>query len=141
MIVLDTNVLSELMRPAPSEAVVNWVSAQPVTRLFTTSITQAEILHGIMLLPAGRRRDTLAAMATAMFDEDFTDRVMPFGSDAARAYAQVASARQRIGRPISQFDAQIAAIARSIGAAVATRNVADFQECGIDVVNPWESGL
>ena len=92
-----------------------------------------------MLLPAGRRRDTLAALATAMFDEDFTDRVMPFGRDAARAYAQVASARQRLGRPISQFDAQIAAIARSIGAAVATRNVADFQECGIDVMNPWES--
>ena len=76
-----------------------------MARLFTTSITQAEILHGIMLLPAGRRRDTLAAMATAMFDEDFTERVMPFGSDAARAYAQVTSARQRTGRPISQFDA------------------------------------
>jgi len=139
VIVLDTNVLSELMRPAPSERVVRWVAAQPATSLYTTSITQAEILHGIMLLPSGRRRNALQTAAEAMFSEDFGGRVLPFGSDATHPYARIAAARRRGGRPISHFDAQIAAIARSAGAEIATRNVADYEACGIQVINPWEA--
>ncbi len=139
MIVLDTNVLSELMRPAPSERVVRWVAAQPATSLYTTSVTQAEILHGIMLLPLGRRRIALEAAAEAMFSEDFGGRVLPFGSEAAHPYARIAAERRRAGRPISHFDAQIAAIARSAGAEIATRNVADYDACGVQVINPWEA--
>jgi predicted nucleic acid-binding protein len=139
VIVLDTNVLSEMMRPAPAESVVRWMATQPATSLYTTSITQAEILHGIMLLPAGRRRNALEAAAVAMFDEDFDGRILAFGSDAARPYARIAAERRQAGRPISHFDAQIAAIARSAGAEIATRNVADFGGCGVKLVNPWES--
>jgi toxin FitB len=139
VIALDTNVLSELMRPAPSERVARWVAAQPAASLYTTSITQAEILHGIMLLPSGRRRNALEAAAEAMFNEDFSGRVLSFGSEAAQRYARIAAERRRIGRPISHFDAQIAAIARSAGATIATRNVADYDACGVEVINPWEA--
>lgn len=139
MIVLDTNVVSELMKPAPAESVLHWTSAQPATSLYTTSITQAEILHGIMLLPSGKRRSALEAAAEAMFHEDFGGRILPFGADAARPYARIAAERRRLGRPISHFDAQIAAIARSTGAAIATRNVADYDACGVKVINPWEA--
>jgi predicted nucleic acid-binding protein len=139
VIVLDTNVLSELMRPAPAGSVVRWIAALPVTSIYTTSITQAEILHGIMLLPAGRRRDALEAAAKALFDADFGGRVLPFGSDAAHAYARIAAKRRQSGRPISQFDAQIAAIAHSAGAAIATRNVADYDATGVGIINPWDA--
>jgi len=139
VIVLDTNVLSELMRPVPTERVVRWVAAQPATSLYTTSITQAEILHGILLLPRGRRRTTLQAAAEAMFNEDFDGRVLPFGSQSAVIYASIAVERRRAGRPISQFDAQIAAISRSAGAAIATRNVSDYEGCGVTVINPWQA--
>ncbi len=139
MIVLDTNLLSELMKPAPAESVMRWVAAQPATRLYTTSITQAEIFHGVMLLPSGRRRNAIEVAAEAMFKEDFGGRILPFASDAARPYACIAAERRRAGRPISQFDAQIAAIARSSGAAIATRNVTDFEGCGVKVIDPWEA--
>lgn len=139
MIVLDTNILSELMRPAPAEIIVRWVTAQPLTSLYTTSITQAEILHGIRLLPAGRRRNALESAAEAMFGEDFRGRVLAFGSKEAQSYARIAAERRRAGRPISHFDAQIAAIARSAGAAIATRNVADYAACGVEVINPWDA--
>jgi predicted nucleic acid-binding protein len=139
MIVLDTNVLSELMRPVPTERVVRWVAAQPATSLYTTSIAQAEILHGILLLPRGRRRTTLQAAAESMFNEDFDGRVLPFGSQSAVIYASIAVERRRAGRPISRFDAQIAAISRSAGAAIATRNVSDYEGCGVKVINPWEA--
>ncbi|HEX9698763.1 MAG TPA: type II toxin-antitoxin system VapC family toxin [Acidobacteriota bacterium] len=137
MILLDTNIVSELMKPAPSAAVVAWIGAQPAQGLYTTSITQAEILHGVMLLPAGKRRRALNDAAHAMFREDFDGRVLGFGSDAALPYAQIAVDRRESGRPISQFDAQIAAIARCFGATLATRNVTDFEGCGIELVNPW----
>jgi hypothetical protein len=139
MIVLDTNVLSELMRPVPTERVVRWVVAQSATSLYTTSITQAEILHGILLLPRGRRRSTLQVAAEAMFNEDFDGRVLPFGTLSAVFYASIAADRGRAGRPISQFDAQIAAISRSAGAAIATRNVSDYEGCGVTVINPWQA--
>ena len=139
MIILDTNVLSELMRPAPEAAVVDWVATQSTASLFITTITQAEILHGILLLPQGRRRGEIEGAADTMFEEDFAGRILPFGSHAAHAYAEIAVARRQSGRPISQFDAQIAAITKSTGAGVATRNVPDFEGCGIEVIDPWQS--
>ncbi len=139
MIVLDTNVVSELMKSAPDAAVARWTADQQATALYTTSITQAEVLHGILLLPAGKRRAALEAAAEAMFDKDFGGRVLPFGGDAARAYAQIAAQHRRSGRPISNFDAQIAAITRIARAAIATRNVADYDHCGIRIVNPWDA--
>lgn len=139
MIILDTDVVSELMKSAPDGAVARWVADQQATTLYTTSITQAEVLHGILLLPAGKRRAALEAAAEAMFDEDFGGRVLPFGGDAARAYAQIAAQRRRLGRPISNFDAQIAAITRTARAAVATRNASDYEDCGIKVINPWHA--
>ena len=139
MIVLDTNVLSELMRSAPDVSVTSWVATQSAANLFVTTITQAEILHGVLLLPRGRRKDAIEAAADTMFEEDFSGRILPFGSLAAHAYAEIAVARRQFGRPISQFDAQIAAIAKSAGAAVATRNVPDFEGCGIEVIDPWQS--
>jgi hypothetical protein len=139
MILLDTNVLSELMKPAPNQGVVAWIAARPAATLFTSSITQAEILHGVMLLPSGKRRSAFEAAAEAMFRDEFAGRVLPFGSDAAPLYAQIAVARRKAGQPISHFDAQIAAIARLTGAAIATRNVLDFQGCGVKVVDPWSA--
>jgi toxin FitB len=137
--VLDTNVISELMKRAPANRVTTWIAAQPATSLYTTSVTQAEILHGIMLLPSGRKRSALEAAADAMFREDFAGRILPFGSDAAHAYARIAADRRRLGRPISHFDAQIAGIARSAGAAIATRNVTDYDSCDVRIVNPWDA--
>lgn len=137
MIVLDTNVVSELMRREPDARVMAWVGEQPMAGLFTTTLTQAEIFYGLALLPKGRRRDALVVAARAMFDVDLAGRVLPFDADAALAYPDIAAGRRRGGQPISQIDAQIAAIVRSRGARLATRNVRDFAECGITVVNPW----
>ena len=139
MIILDTNVISELMKPEPHRRVVKWIDGLPAARLFTTSITKAEILHGILLLPAGRRRQAFERAAEGLFEEDFSGRVLPFAADASLPYATIAARRRAAGRPISHFDAQIAAIAAANMAVLATRNVADFEDCGIDLVDPWES--
>jgi len=138
MIILDTNVLSEAIRPLPAGVVLEWLAAQPPSSLFTTAITQAEIFYGLALMPRGKRHADLESAAIAMFDEDFAGRILPFDSDAARVFPAIVRARRRIGRPMAQADAQIAAIARSRGAALATRNTADFEHCGIEVLNPWE---
>jgi toxin FitB len=137
MIVLDTNVLSELMRPEPSARVSNWIAEQLSADLFTTSITEAEIFYGIELLPRGKRREGLLMAAEAMFTEDLEGRVLNFGSDAARAFARIASTRRSRGKPISNADAQVAAIARVRKATLATRNLEDFEGCEIELVNPW----
>jgi toxin FitB len=137
MIILDTNVLSELMRPRPSPSVLAWIAKQPEAELSTTSITEAEIFYGIEVLPKGKRREHLAAAADAVFTEDFSGRVYGFDSVAARAFSKIASSRRTSGRPISQTDAQIAAIAKSRRAKVATRDVKGFEQCGVDVVDPW----
>lgn len=137
MIILDTNVLSELMRPTPEGRVLDWIAAQPATSLFTTTITQAEILYGLALLPAGRRKSRLERAADGTFQEDLGGRVLAFDGVAARMYAAVAAERRGAGRPISHFDGQIAAICRSRGAALATRNVTDFIGCGIELMDPW----
>ena len=137
MIVLDTSVVSELMRKRPADVVVRWVNAQPGASLYVTSITEAEILRAVLVLPKGKRRDKLAMAVTEMFDQDFRGRILPFGSDAAVAYSVIATARRRAGRPIAAFDAQIAAVARANGAAVATANTEGYADCGIEVIDPW----
>ena len=137
MIVLDTNVVSELMKPMPFPIVLRWIASRDGAGLYTTSVTQAEILHGVLSLPAGRRRRAIEAAAEAMFKEDFAGRILAFDSDAGRAYAELINDRRRRGRPISQFDAQIVAITRAAGATLATHNVKDFGHCGIGIVDPW----
>ena len=139
MIILDTNVLSELMRPAPSVEVVRWVGAQPVAQLFTTAITEAEMFYGIELLAKSRRREGLLVAAEAMFTEDFAGRILGFDSEAARAFAKIATRRRLAGRPISQADAQIAAIVETHNATLATRNGADFESAEIRLVDPWNA--
>jgi predicted nucleic acid-binding protein len=137
VIVLDTNVLSEALKPAPFVTVLHWLGAREPSSVFTTTITQAEILYGIETLPPGKRRMGLLAAVERVFAEEFEGRILPFDEYAARAFAGIVAGRDRAGRPISQFDAMIAAIAVSHRAAVATRNTADFEHCGIDVINPW----
>jgi toxin FitB len=137
VIVLDTNVLSEALKPIPSPIVLDWLAVQEPSSVFTTTITQAEVLYGIELLPPGKRRMRLQAAVEKVLVEEFEGRILPFDENAARAFAGIVAARDAAGRPISQFDAMIAAIARSHRAAVATRNTADFRHCGIDVINPW----
>ncbi len=139
MFVLDTNVLSEALKAAPDGRVLAWVKDQPRTSLFTTTVTRGEILFGVQLLPDGKRRRALWDAALAIFNEDFAERVLAFDSDAADAYAGIGAARRAAGRPISQFDAMIAGMARSRGAIVATRSAKDFEGCGIDTVDPWSA--
>jgi predicted nucleic acid-binding protein len=137
MIVLDTNVLSEPLRPTPSATVLEWLRSQPNAALFTTTITEAELLYGIAISPHGKRRRLLESGVAQIFAERMTGRILPFDSAAAREYADLVAARRFAGRPISETDARIAAIARSRGAELATRNVADFAGCGLEVINPW----
>jgi toxin FitB len=137
MLILDTNVISEIMQPSPSPRVLDWWLQQQTGELFTSTVSEAEILYGIELLPKGKRRDRLLAEAEAMFNEDFAGRILPFDEEAARAFAEIAAARRTQGRPIAEFDAQIAAIARTHRAALATRNTSDFEACGVRPVNPW----
>jgi hypothetical protein len=120
--------------------VLAWVAAQPADSLFVSAVTQTEMMLGVQLLPAGKRRQLLEQAVGAMFREDFSGRVLPFDAEAAPAYANVVAARRAAGRPISQFDAQIAAIALSRGATLATRNGADFAGCGVGLVDPWIAG-
>lgn len=139
MIVLDTNVISELMRPKPHPGVLAWVMAQPRAQLCTTHINQAEILYGIAALPAGRRRTALTAAAEAMFAEDFAGRILSFGAAAAARYPEIVLARRRVGSPIEGFDALIAATALAAGARVATRDVRGFSGCGLTLIDPWSA--
>ncbi|MDR2564861.1 MAG: type II toxin-antitoxin system VapC family toxin [Bifidobacteriaceae bacterium] len=140
MIALDTNVVSELMRPRPDPGVLAWADAQRASELRLTAVTVAEILFGIRRLPPGRRRDDLAAAFDGLRRVEFADRILPFDDHAAEHYATVVALREAEGPPISTADAQIAAICRLHGAALATRNTADFAHCGMAVVNPWARG-
>ena len=139
MILLDTNILSELMRPTPEAAVEQWLADQPAASVFISAITEAELRYVLALMPPGKRRSALAVEIENMLGEDFSGRILPFDSPAAVAFAEIAAERRQAGRPISQADAQIAAIARSRGAALATRNVPDFEGCGVEIINPWSS--
>lgn len=139
MIVLDTNVLSETLRAAPDPRVLAWFGAQRRAALFTTTITHAEIRYGLELLDDGSRKQALSIAINAIFEQDFAGRLLSFDSDAADVYAEIAAMRKNAGRPISQSDAMIAAVARSRGATLATRNVKDFVACGIAVIDPWSN--
>jgi predicted nucleic acid-binding protein len=137
MIVLDTDVVSEVLRPVPEPSLLDWLAKQPRASLFTTTVTRGEVLYGIRLLSDGKRRRGLWDAAKKIFSDDFADQVLSFDSDAADMYAEIAASRRMAGKPISQFDAMIVAVARSRGASLATRNVKDFEDCGVDVINPW----
>jgi len=139
MIVVDTNVVSELMRSSPSELVRKWVESQPARELYTSAVTVAEVLYGIARLPEGRRQEQLRSAASEVFD-GFAEQVLAFDAAAAGHYALMVSHRERLGMPIEGFDAQIAAICRARGATLATRNVSDFRETGVEIVNPWDTG-
>ncbi|MFB6261279.1 MAG: PIN domain-containing protein [Thiohalorhabdaceae bacterium] len=139
MIVLDTNVISELMRPAPNTEVVAWVDEWPAEELGVTAITIAEVLYGIARLDDGQRKETLWALAQTMFKTEFGERVLPFAAEEAEVYAELVIRRQGQGLPISIADAQIAAIAVRRGAVLATRNSGDFAGLPLEVVNPWEA--
>jgi len=138
MIVVDTNVISELMRPSPSPALRAWMSRQAASDLYTTAITAAEIRYGLERLPGGRRKDRLQAAADEVFAA-LSEFVLPFDAAAAIQYARIARHRDEAGLPTGGFDTQIAAICRARGAALATRNVKDFVETGVEVINPWRS--
>ena len=136
MIILDTNVVFELMRPEPAPGVASWVRGRDRHELRTTAVTLAEVRYGIARLPDGRRKQVLSAAAAEIFSA-FADQVLPFDSAAADHYATIASSRDRAGTPMAGFDALIAAVCRSHGAALATRNVSDFDGAGIEIMNPW----
>ena len=138
MIIVDTNVASELMKPRPDPVVVDWVRAHTGRELCTTSITLAEIGYGIERLATGRRRDLLKAIADDVFAA-FEDQILPFDAAAASRYAEIVTRRDRAGLPIDGFDAQIASICRTHAATLATRNLKDFRDTGIDVIDPWQA--
>lgn len=140
MIILDTNVVSENMQPRPSPEVAKWLSREPErSSFFVTVITVAEILYGVEILPGGKRKEKLQQETEAVFAQDFQGRILDFSENAARMFSKIASSRRAQGRPISEFDAQIAAIVRIHDATLATRNVADFEGCGVRLVNPWQA--
>lgn len=137
MIVLDTNVVSELLRPVPTPRVVDWYAGEAAPDAFVSAVTEAELRYGVAIMPAGRRRDSLATTIEGLLEREFADRILSFNSSAAKAYATIAAERRSAGRPIEPADCQIAAIARSLGASVATRDTRGFEGCGIEVIDPW----
>lgn len=135
---LDTNVLSEVMRPLPAAPVLDWLARQEPGRLHTSTVTVAEVQAGLALMPDGQRQRALQQAATALFEQDFAGRIWPFDLPAAHHYAVVKAQRQRLGRPIAHADAQIAALAMAHHATLVTRNTADFDGIpGLALVNPW----
>lgn len=138
MTILDTNVLSEALKPAPSDLVLSWLGRQDPSSVFITAITLAELLYGIEILPAGKRRTQLAGVLNDLFTQEFRGRILPFDEQPARVFPKIVASREAAGRPISQFDAMIAATCRARQATLATRNVRDFEHCGITVLNPWQ---
>ena len=138
MIILDTNIVSELLRPAPEPRVVAWLAAQDGAQVYLTTISEAELRYGVAILADGKRREALTEAVEGMLQDDFRERILPFDSPAAKAYAAIVTARRAAGRPISQSDCQIAAIGRARRAAIATRNTRDFEGCGIEVIDPWK---
>lgn len=137
MIVLDTNVLSELIRPEPSARVVAWVDARDSSELAITALTAAELRAGVALLPDGARKRELGKRIEGLVAETFAGFVLAFDADASSYYAEIVTVRTRAGRPIGAFDAQIAAVCRRHDATLATRNTADFTDTGIELVDPW----
>ncbi len=138
MFILDTNVVSELMRPRPDPVIESWFAEHATSSLFLTAVSEAELRFGLAVMPIGKRREGLASALKRVLETGFANRILPFDSSAARAYAEIAATRRRVGRPIPVADCQIAAIARSRDMAVATRNVRDFEDAGIEISDPWK---
>jgi predicted nucleic acid-binding protein len=138
VLILDTNVLSEIMGPRPAPEVAAWLARQPDDLLFTTAISQAEILSGLAIMAEGRRRSELEAAARGIFTEDFEGRILPFDTDATAAYAKIVALRRRTGRATAPLDLMIAAVALSHNASVVTRDTKGFEGCGVPFVNPWQ---
>lgn len=139
MIILDTNVISELLRPSPAMQVVMWVDDHDSSELVTTSMTAAELFAGVAALPRGRRKESLAREVGHLLNDVFAGNVLPFDVASSRHYAQIVATATRRGRPMTPFDAQIAAICQQHDATLATRNVNDFRTTGLTIVNPWEA--
>jgi toxin FitB len=139
MILLDTNVLSEAMNPRPEPVVVEWIDAQDPEELWTCTIVVAEVLSGLDLMPDGSRQKQLRERTEHMFATLFADRILNLDLAAARAYGRVLRIRNSMGRPVDEMDALIAATALAHGATLATRNIPDFERCGIPLVNPWQA--
>ncbi|MCY3818862.1 MAG: type II toxin-antitoxin system VapC family toxin [Gammaproteobacteria bacterium] len=140
MFAIDTNVASELMRPEPTPAVAVWIAERDAQEIYLTAVSEAELRYGVAIMPVGRRRNALEAAMTRWLDLGFRERVLPFDSAAARAYAEIAAERRQTGRTIGEADCQIAAICRSRGAVLVTRNVRDFEGVGVEVIDPWSVG-
>lgn len=140
MIIVDTNVVSELLRATPSPAVEAWLASHDGADIYLTAISEAELRYGVAVMPRGKRQRLLAEAVNGILREDFRDRILPFDSAAAEEYASIGAKRRAVGRPISQFDCQIAAVARANSASLATRNVGDFEGCGVKLVDPWRHG-
>jgi hypothetical protein len=138
VIVLDTNVISELSRRVPDPGVLSWLDSLAVSDVATTAITAAELRYGVARLPDGRRKRELTGMIEGILTEDFHGRVLPFDERSSVQYADIVAGRGRVGRPIGVADAQIAAVCRDLNAILATRNTADFEETGIELINPCE---
>lgn len=137
MIILDTNVLSELIKPSVNQRVVAWLNSQAIADLAITAITKAEMLSGVTVLEAGRRKLHLLSLIEAVL-APFEVSMLAFDSRSAEHFADIIAIRKRIGRPIGQMDAQIASIALQRGAAVATRDIFDFEKIGLELINPWD---
>jgi predicted nucleic acid-binding protein len=137
MFILDTNVISELMRAEPDAHVVRWASSVEAEDFATTAICEAEVLYGLALMPEGRRRTELQRGARVIFDQKLGRRVFPFDSEAAETYARLRAQRTAMGRPMREADAQIAAICAVQACILATRDIADFDNVGLELINPW----
>ena len=137
MTILDTNVLSEVLKPRPDPRVMEWLAAQNYHDVYITAPTVAEMMHGLNRMPEGKRRAGLMAAVEAMFENEFAGRILPFDFAAAVSYAELVVERERMGRPLTSFDAHIAAIARVNTATVATHNIKDFEHCNVALIDPW----
>lgn len=140
MIVLDTNVVSEFMTSPPAAPVLNWLNDQDAAGLYLTTVSIAEIVFGLRAMPDGKRRRLLSDRFEQFLAAAFESRILSFNEAAARVYGEIRGHRKELGRPMSNFDGQIAAIAKAHGFAVATRNVKDFAECGLELIDPFASG-
>ena len=138
MIILDTNVISEVFKPRPDAAVAQWMGSHPQELYFLTAITKAELLFGLACMPDGQRKRDLADVMSKFSKEKVPNPILTFDGSDAEQYADISAVRQRMGRRMGELDAQIAAIARSRSYAVATRDIQDFEECGVELINPWE---
>jgi predicted nucleic acid-binding protein len=138
VIILDTNVISELSRHVPDPGVLAWLDSLEISEVATTAITAAELRYGVARLLEGHRKRELTVMIRGVLSEDFYGRILPFDERASARYADIVTGREKIGRPVGVADAQIAAICRDLGATLATRNTSDFEETGIELIDPWK---